>query len=160
MAADLTLATANAAVQAAPTAQTRLDAVDATPTSRKLVDVYTCADALEAGDKIRVRKVQGGSDILPLESGVIESTTATVLTLKIGVYQVAEDGTIGTVIDDNILLVDTDVAGGTLVAGALRHYRVPDAYQEVWIVAEVVNVTGSTVAAETIDFYTAVNSET
>lgn len=158
MAADETLATANAAVQAAPTAKTRLGAVAATPESRLLLDTYTIADALEVGDKIRVRKVQGGSVILPTQSDIEEASTASALTLDVGVYQVAEDGSIGTVIDKDILADGVDFAGSGVYT--LRPYTVPTTYQEVWIVAEVMAITGTTVADETIDFYTAVNSET
>ncbi len=157
MAADITLTTANAAVQASPTAKTRLSAVDATPRTRTLLDTYTIADALEAGDKIRVRKVAGGSVIMPTQSDIVEASTASALTLDVGVYEVASDGTIGTVIDADILADGVDFAGSGVYS--LRPYTVPTTYPEVWIVAEVKAITGTTVAAETIDFYTAVNSE-
>lgn len=158
MAADVTLTTANAAVQAAPTAQSKLSPVEGTPATRYEVDIYTCEDALEAGDKIRVRKVQGGSKILPVESGTVERTTASALTLDIGIYEVAADGSIGTVVDKDILLDGVDVAGGTKVAGTLAPYDVPTTKTEYWIVAEVMAVTGSTAADETIEFYSAINS--
>lgn len=157
MAADVTLTSANAAVQAAPTAKTRLGAVAATPRTRTLIDTYTCADALEVGDKIRVRKAYGGQVIIPVMSDVVEATTASALTLDIGVYEVADDGTIGTVIDADILADGVDFAGAGVYSA--RPYTVPTSYAEVWIVAEVMAVAGSTAAAETIDFYTAVNSE-
>jgi len=158
MAAELDHTTATASVQAAPTAKTLLKAVESTPESSVVIDSWILDDALEAGDQCRVRKVQGGSKILPVKSGVVEATTATVLTLKLGIYEVAADGSIGTVVDDDILLASVDVAGGTLVAGTLRPYDVPITETEYWIVATVVNVTGTTVAAETVDFYTAINS--
>jgi len=162
MAADVTLATANAAVQAAPTAKTRLGAVPATPESRKVLDIYTCADALEAGDKIRVRKVQGGSVILPVETGFVERTGVTgALVVDLGIYEVAEDGSIGTVVDADIIADGLDIVGGTLVKGALAPYTVPTTNQEYWLVAEIKTVTtGATAASETIEVYTAINSET
>lgn len=155
MAADITLTTANAAVQAAPTAKTKLSPVEGTPTTRVFVDTYTCADALEAGDKIRVRKVQGGSKIIPVLSDIIEATTASALTLDVGIYEVAADGTIGTVVDKDILADGVDFAGSGVYT--LRPYDVPTTQNEYWIVAEVMSVTGSTAADETIDFYTYVN---
>lgn len=158
MAADVTLKSATASVQAAPTAKTKLSNVESTPTHRVVVDAYTIADALEAGDKIRVRKVQGGSKILPIFGGTVEASTASALTLDIGIYEVASDGSIGTVVDADILADGIDVAGGALVAGTARPYDVPTTNTEYWIVAEVKAVTGTTAADETIDFYTAINS--
>lgn len=155
---DITLTTATATVQDAPTAKTKLGNVESTPESSVVVDVYTIAGALEAGDKIRVRKVQGGSKILPVNSGVVDGSTNTELTLNVGIYEVAADHSIGTVVDADILMEDVDVTAGTFVAGTLRPYNVPTAKTEYWIVAEVVSITGTTVANETIDFYTAINS--
>lgn len=158
MAADETLTTANAAVQAAPTAQTKLSPVEGTPTTRIEVDTHTVAtgDTLEVGDKIRVRKVQGGSKILPTQSDIIEATTASALTLDVGIYKVAADGGLGDVVDSDILADGVDFAGSGVYS--LRPYDVPTDENEYWIVAEVMAVTGSAAAGETIDFYTAINS--
>lgn len=156
MAADTTLTSATAAVQAAPTAKTKLGPVESTPAHRVVVDVYTCADALEAGDKIRVRKVQGGSKILPTQSDIVEATTATALTLDVGIYKVASDGGLGDVVDADILADGVDFAGSGVYSA--RPYDVPTTENEYWIVAEVKAVTGSTAEDETIDFYTAINS--
>jgi len=155
MAADVTLATANAAVQASPTASTKLSPVVATPNYRVSVDTYTIADALEVGDKIRVRKASGGSVILPLLSDIAEASTASALTLDVGIYEVAADGTLGTVVSADVLADGVDFAGaGVYIA---RPYSVPTTNTEYWIVAEVKAITGTTVADETIDFYTAIN---
>ena len=156
MAADLTLTTETASVQASPTPKTKLSTVRGTPDHRVVWDEFVIADALEVGDKIRVRIVQGGSDILPAFSNVIETSTASVLTLDIGIYELAADRSIGTVVDADILADGVDFAGsGFYVA---RPYSVPTDNNEYWIVAEVKAITGTTVADETIDFYTAINS--
>jgi hypothetical protein len=156
MAADITLTTATASVQNAPTPKTKLSTVRGTPDHRVVVDTYTVADVLEAGDKIRVRIVQGGSEILPVLSDIIEATTASALILDVGIYQLAADRSIGTVVDADILADGVDFAGsGVFIA---RPYLVPITDNEYWIVAEVKSVTGNTVAGETIDFYSAINS--
>ena len=157
MAADTTLITANGAVQASPTATTKLSNIVSSPQTRLVYDRYTIADALEAGDKIRVRKVAGGSQIVPVYSDIVEASTASALTLDVGIYQVAADGTIGTVVDKDILADGVDFAGAGVYT--LAPYTLPTAQPEYWIVAEVMAVTGTTVAAETIDFYTTINYE-
>lgn len=156
MAADETLTTATAAVQDAPTATNKLSTVRGTPTHRVVVDTYTCADALEAGDKIRVRIVQGGSEILPVLSDVIETTSATELTLLVGVYKVAADRSIGTEVSSDRLADGVDFAGSGVYTEI--PYEVPIDENEYWIVAEVVSVTGATSAGQKIYFYTAINS--
>ncbi len=156
MAADATLTSATAAVQAAPTAKTKLGNVETTPAHRVVVDTVTLTKALEVGDKFRVRLVQGGSKILPVLSDIIEATTASALTLDVGIYGVAADRGLGTVVDADILADGVDFAGsGVYIA---RPYDVPTTSTEYWIVAEVKAVTGTAVAGETIDFYTAINS--
>lgn len=156
MAADATLTTATALVQAAPTAKNKLTPVQGTPAYRVTVDTHVLTKALEVGDKIRVRKVQAGSQILPVYSDIIEATTASALTLDVGIYQVASDGGLGTVVDADILADGVDFAGSGVYS--FRPYSVPVTDNEFWIVAEVKAVTGTAVAAETIDFYTAINS--
>ncbi len=156
MAADITLTTATASVQDAPTAKTKLSPVEGTPDHRVLPDVYTVADALEVGDKIRVRIVQGRSKILPRFGDVVDATTAPFLQLDVGIYKVAADRGIGAVVTEDALADGVDFAGsGVYIA---RPYDVPTTENEYWIVAKVVGVTGTTVAGETIDFYTAINS--
>lgn len=157
MAADITLATANATIQASPTASTKLSAVVSTPVGGVVWDRYTIADALEVGDKIRVRKVQAGSQIIPVMSDIVEASTASALTLDVGIYEVATDGTIGTVVDSDILADGVDFAGSGVYS--LKPYTLPSTKTEYWIVAEVMAITGTTVAAETIDFYTYINRE-
>jgi hypothetical protein len=154
--ADLTLTTATGAVQASPTAQTKLSPVEGAPTTRKVVDVFTVAVATAATDRIRVRKVQGGSVILPTESDILEATTASELTLDVGIYEVAADGGIGTVVSKDVLADGVDFAGAGVYIE--RPYTVPTVKTEYWIVAEVISVTGTTVADETLDFITCINS--
>lgn len=158
MAADTTLTTATASVQASPTAKTKLSNVRATPQSTMAADTYTIADALEVGDKIRVRKVQGGSEILMVLGGVIELSTATALTLDLGIYKVAADGSLGDAVDSDILMDGVNVAGGSLVTQAGAAYAVPTDENEYWIVAEVMAITGTTVADETLEFFIPINS--
>jgi hypothetical protein len=143
-------------VQASPTAKTKLSTVRGTPDHRVVWDEYVIADALEVGDKIRVRIVQGGSEILPVFSDVVEASTASALTLDIGIYEVAADRSIGTVVDADVLADGVDFAGSGVYSA--RPYAVPTDDNEYWIVAEVKAITGTTVADETIDFYTAINS--
>lgn len=158
MAADATLTSATAAVQAAPTAKTKLGNVETTPAHRVVVDTVTLTKALEVGDKFRVRLVQGGSKILPVLSDIIEATTASALTLDVGIYEVAANRGLGTVVDADILADGVDFAGSGVYTA--RPYDVPvtSINAEYWIVAEVKAVTGTAVAGETIDFYTAINS--
>lgn len=156
MAADITLTTETATVQDSPTPKTALSTVRGTPDHRVVWDEFIVPDALEVGDKIRLRIVQGGSEILPLFSDVAEATTASVLTLDIGIYKVAADRGIGAVVDADVLADGVDFAGSGVYSA--RPYKVPVTENEFWIVAEVKAITGTTVADETIDFYTAINS--
>jgi len=153
---DLTLTTATAAVQNAPTAKNKLSTVRGTPDHRVVVDTFTCAGALAAGDKIRVRIVQGGSEILPVLSDIVEATSASALTLDVGIYEIAADRGIGAEVDGDNLADGVDFAGNGVFAA--RPYAVPTVQNEYWIVAEVKAVTGNTTAGQMIDFYTAINS--
>lgn len=157
MAADETLTTVNAAVQAAPTAETKLSPVEGTPMTRLEVDTHVIAtgDTLEVGDKIRIRKVQGGSKIIPRNSHIVDGTSATALTLDVGIYEVAPDGSLGAEVDKDILADGVNFVGSNYTA---RPYDVPITQTEYWIVAEVMAVSGSPVATEWVDFVTAINS--
>lgn len=159
MAADTTLKSDIAKVLEKPTASTLLDAVQATPDTQNRLATYTCEDALETGDKIRIAKAYSGDVIIPAKIATIHDTGASGLTIDIGLYKVASDGGLGDAIDADNIVDGVDIAAADVTTGTSFPERpVTVDEQEVWIVAEVKSVSGSTASDETIDFVVPVNS--
>lgn len=156
MAADTTLVSDLADVQANTYTKDRLTRLQTTPQTRIYHATYTAptGDALEAGDKIRLFKLPRSIVWKHKSNFLATLVDATVLTLDVGLYEVASDGSLGTVIDADILADGVDLgsdAGDADAAFATVGYYEQATADEAWVVAEVKTATG-TDAGDVVEF--------